>query len=161
METKYKYLGLFVAFVVFYVGGKRMSKPKLKYFDPKEFGAWYTFINNDLLIKLDAFREKWGRPVIVSQASGAIGRHAGDSGSQHNIDLLGETRAIDVFPQGMDNLSERRRALEVAKSVGFTGIGIYTDTKPSNLLHVDVRKTDKVALWARVGGEYVSITQVV
>lgn len=137
-----------------------MKKPNLKYFEPSEFGAFYTFINNDLLIKLDKFRELWGAPVMVSPAVGGIGRHD-DSNSQHNISMLGETRAIDVFPRGMDNIVERRRALTIAKQVGFTGIGIYTDTQPSNLLHVDVRDTENVALWARVGGDYVSITQVV
>lgn len=149
-----------IGFIFISYGVKRVTKPKLKYFTPDEFGTFYTFINNDLLIKLDKFRELWGKPVIVSGAEGGVGRHD-DSNSQHNIDLLGETRAIDVFPQGMDNISERQRALAIAKQVGFTGIGLYTDTKPSNLLHVDVRKTEKVALWARVGGEYVSITQVV
>ena len=155
-----KWIPWLIIFIGLGYGGKRMTKPKLKYFKPSEFGAFYTFINNDLLLKLDMFREKWGKPVIVSGAKGAIGRHD-DSSSQHNIDLFGETRAIDLFPAGMDNISERQRALAIAKQVGFTGIGIYTDTKPSNLLHVDVRKTENVALWARVGGEYVSITQVV
>ncbi len=143
------------------VGAKRMTKPTLKYFKPDEFGIFYTFINNTTLLKLDAFREAWGKPVIVSSAKGSIGRHGGDSNSQHNIDKFGETRAIDVFPSGMDNVFERRRALEIAKRVGFTGIGIYTDTSPSNLLHVDTRPSERVALWSRVDGEYGLIEAVV
>ena len=149
------------AVTVFY-GGKYMSKPKLKYFKASEFGLWYPMMNNDLLMKLDKFRELWGDIVVISPVVGGLGRHGGeDNTSQHNVDKWGEVLAVDVFPTGMDNISERRRAFAIAKSVGFTGIGLYTDTKPSNLLHVDVRKADKLATWARVNGEYVGINQVV
>jgi hypothetical protein len=143
-----------------FLGAKRVSKPKLKYFTPAEFGPLYTFINNDLLVKLDQFRELWGRPVVVSPVDGGVGRHD-DSKSQHNINLFGETRAIDVFPSGMNDIGERQRALRLAKQVGFTGIGLYTDTRPSNMLHVDVRQSPTLATWARVGGNYVAIERVV
>ena len=136
-------------------------KPKLRYFTPAEFGVAYPLINSDLLVKLDEFRHRWGRPVRVSPVAGAIVRHAGDSSSQHNVDRWGETRAIDVFPAGMDSLDERQRAYQIAREVGFTGIGIYTDTKPSNLLHVDVRPGDRVATWGRVDFKYVGISEVV
>ena len=141
--------------------GKYMSKPTLRYFKASEFGGFYPLINSDLLIKLDEFRHRWGRPVTVSPVAGSIIRHGGDSESQHNIDRWGETRAIDVFPEGMNTLAERQRAYQIAQEVGFTGIGIYTDTKPSNLLHVDVRPGDYVATWARVEGQYVGISEVI
>lgn len=141
-------------------GVKFMSKPKLRYFSAGEFGVFYPLINSDLLIKLDEFRHRWGRPVVVSPVAGAIVRHGGDSHSQHNIDRWGETRAVDVFPDGMDTVSERKRAYQIARDVGFTGIGIYTDTVPSNLLHVDVRPGGYVATWSRVGGQYLEIGEV-
>ena len=147
------------AAALFYVG-KYMSKPKLRYFSASEFGVYYPMINSELLVKLDEFRHRWGRPVTVSPVAGAIVRHGGDSHSQHNIDRWGETRAIDVFPEGMETLEQRQRAYQIARAVGFTGIGIYTDTAPSNLLHVDVRPGDRVATWSRVNGEYLGINEV-
>ena len=148
-------------FVVVFYMVKRMNKPKLRYFKESEFFGLYPLINSDLLIKLDEFRHRWGAPVMISPAAGSIVRYdgSGDEG-QHNFDKWGETRAIDVFPQGMQFASDRERAYKIAKEVGFTGIGLYTDTVPSNLLHVDVRKGSHVATWARVDQKYVGIDQV-
>lgn len=154
-------LSLVAAALVFVYVGKYMNKPSLRYFKPSEFGAFYPLINSKLLILLDEFRHRWGRPVTVSPVSGAIVRHGGESNSQHNVDRWGETRAIDVFPEGMNSIEERQRAYQIAKDVGFTGIGLYTDTVPSNLLHVDVRPQDRVSTWARVNGEYTGIEEVV
>jgi hypothetical protein len=145
---------------------KTMKKPKLKYFKAPEFRAWWPLMNNDLLLKLDAFREAWAAPVEISKASGSLGRHGGNGdGSQHNIDLLIEVGAVDVFPKRPDGsyistIEERQRAYEVAISVGFTGIGIYTDTSPGNLLHLDNRDSERVALWSRIDGEYLGINEV-
>lgn len=133
-----------------------MKKPKLKYFARSEFGIWWPLMSNDLLTKIDAFREQWGDVVEVSTAEGAIGRE-GDNNSQHNPTLWGEVRAVDVFPKVnghyISSAWERRRAYEIARAVGFTGIGVYTDTMPGNMLHLDVRKDRTVndpALWSRV-----------
>lgn len=32
----------------------------LKHFTPDEFGPWWPQMNQELLKKLDAFRERWG-----------------------------------------------------------------------------------------------------
>lgn len=136
----------------------------MKYFKPREFGIWWPFMNKDLLTKLDLFREKWGKPVRISTHPDAIGRHGGsDSQSQHNVDLWGTVNAVDVFPEGMNTESARHRAYLIARSVGFTGIGIYTDTVPSNMMHLDVRSRVEAepATWARVAGQYVGIQMVV
>lgn len=108
----------------------------------------------DLLQKLDAFRAGWGHPVQVSPASGALGRHAGNSGSYHNVDKWGAVRAVDVFPDGLtaDNAAA---AVELAESVGLGGIGVYTDTRPSMMMHLDNRTT--AGRWSRVNGEYLAI----
>lgn len=126
-------------------------------------------MNSDLLLKLDEFRHRWGAPVMISPVDGALGRHAGDSSqSQHNVDLFGEVRAADVFPRVgsgfIQTEGERRRAYRIAVEVGFTGIGVYTDTTPGNMLHLDVR-TDRQpgnpALWSRVSGQFKGIGEVV
>lgn len=127
-------------------------------------------MNADLLTKLDAFRDQWGAPVQISPAAGGIGRHnGGDDHSQHNIDRWGEVRAVDVFPmveirpgqyRYMSTREDRQRAHDTARAVGFTGIGLYTDTKPGNMLHVDTREGSRVATWSRVAGDYRGIQEV-
>ncbi len=123
----------------------------LKHFSASEFGLFWPLISNRLLVKLDDFREGWGAPVQVSPAAGAIGRRVEEGGtgflSQHNILNWGEVRAIDVMPQGMITVADRRRAADLAELVGFTGIGIYPDWKPRPGLHLDVRDGSK-ASWS-------------
>ena len=138
-----------------------MTKPNLRYFNESEFFGFYPLLNNSLLTKLDEFRHRWGRPVQVSPAPGAIVRFNGEGDeSQHNVDAWGESRAIDVFPDGMETAADRKRAFQIAKDVGFTGIGIYTDTKPSNMMHLDVRSGSHVATWSRVAYQYRGISEV-
>lgn len=148
--------------VILFLVGRAMLRPKLNYFSASEFGVWYPLMNRDLLLKLDDFRERWGRPVSISGNKHALGRHD-DSESQHNVTRWGEVRAVDVFPDGMNTAAERERAFEIAKEVGFTGIGLYTDTSAGNMLHVDVREPKSqghVATWSRVAGEYGLISEV-
>lgn len=150
---------------------KTASKPRLKYFKASEFGVWLPFMSNELLLKLDEFREQWGAPVEISGAVGGIGRKSLDSHSQHNVLKWGEVRAIDLFPKVeiadgiygyIDNGEDLRRAQQIAVQVGFTGIGVYTDTQPGYMLHVDVREDREfgdVALWSRIDGDYLGIEQ--
>lgn len=131
-----------------------MTKPTLRHFSPLEFGAWWPLMSNDLLLKLDEFRERWGGPVSISRASGAIGRDdEPDDTSQHNPIRWGEVRAVDVIPSDMDTPGDRQRAFEIARDVGFTGIGVYPDWSPSPGLHLDVRSDREPgdpAVWAGV-----------
>lgn len=173
--------GLIAALVIYSTGpgssrssgsgtGTRRDSMNLQHFTPDEFRQWWPEMNQELLQKLDAFREAWGHPVRISPAEGSLGRHDGEFGtSQHNVDAWGEVRAADVFPmvpagasgyRYLVNEEERRRAYETARAVGFTGIGLYTDTSPGNMLHVDVRPTAEVATWSRVNGQYLGIGQV-
>ncbi|WP_428398401.1 hypothetical protein [Marinobacter salarius] len=160
------------ALLAFSIKGRAMTNdstdtgPELRYFQPSEFGPWWPMMNRELLFKLDEFRHRWGAPVIISPANGSLGRHQGGGGeSQHNVDAWGEVRAVDVFPKVngryMTRAADRRRAYEIAREVGFTGVGLYTDTQPGNMLHVDVRNGNRVATWSRVGGDYLDIGQVV
>ena len=110
------------------------------YFHEDEFQGWYDRLDPKLLPKLNAFRERWGAPVLISQARGAVGRKLGvNSNSQHNYDKWGMVRAVDIMPKGENTAANRRRAFEIAKEVGFTGIGIYPKWNPQWGIHVDVR----------------------
>lgn len=141
-----------------------------KYFSSMEFGKWWNSMDPDILAKLDLFRKGWGYPVMVSPAEGGLGRHLGSTEeSMHNIDKWGVVRAVDIFPKVPDGhggfrymrrLDDRIRAFNVAKEAGFTGIGLYTDTTPGNMVHVDNRDGSRVATWARIGKKYVGIDEV-
>lgn len=110
------------------------------YFQPHEFQGWFDRMMKIQLERLNLYRHRWGMPVIVSPASGAVGRHLGlSSKSQHNYDRWGEVRATDIMPVGMETAADRRRAYQIAKAVGFTGIGIYPEWRPRAGLHVDSR----------------------
>ena len=141
----------------------------LRYFSESEFGGWFDKMSPELLKKLDAFRHEWGFAVEVSPHHDAVGREHPTSESQHNILKWGEVRAVDIFPKNsvggyINSRAERKRALAIAKKVGFSGIGIYVDTSPGNMLHVDVRSdrsASNPALWSRVDGKYESMSKVV
>jgi len=123
----------------------------LIWFEPDEFGDWWPMMSPDLLRKLDEFRERLGVPVMISPAAGSLGRNLGMFDlSQHNVDLWGEVRAVDIMPVGVD----LETAYDAARAVGFTGVGLYPDWSPYPGLHLDVRP-GPVALWSgwRVNGE--------
>lgn len=141
----------------------------LKHFSKAEFGAYWPLMSLDLLSRLDAFRDALGYPVAISSAPGAIGRpiigggqaESGAEKSWHNYALHGEIMAVDIhpLPPGGADAEERQRWYQLAKQVGFTGIGIYPDwNRPG--MHLDVR-TDRQpgspATWAGVyrGGKQI------
>lgn len=148
----------------------RMSEEcQLRYFKPHEFGDWWGKLDMDLLQKLDNLRDLWSKPIIISPALGGIGRHDGPDGtSMHNIDKWGKVRALDLFPmvpnagggfRYMRRLDDRWKIFEMARKVGFTGIGLYTDTQPGNMIHVDNRSINGVALWSRINKKYENISE--
>jgi hypothetical protein len=150
----FKNIALGAFFLFLFYGGYRTVKNEmleLRHFTRGEFGIWWPLMSQDLLLKLDAFREKWGAPVVITSHPDGLGRED-ESGSMHNVLKWGEVRAVDVFPKGMDSLADRQRAFQIAKSVGLTGIGLYTDTMPSNMLHLDNR--EEFLYWTRVSGKY-------
>jgi len=145
------------------IAGYMMSKPKLKYFTPQEFGVWYPLMNNQLLKKLDKFREILDSPVYISPAEGGLGRHD-NSDSMHNVDKWGQLLAVDVFPtiegQRVFSAEGRQKVYDAAIEAGFSGIGLYVDTSPSNMAHLDVRKANNIATWSRIAGQYRGINEV-
>lgn len=153
-------LGVVLVALAAFIGIRYMTRPKLQHFTPSEFGVWYLLMNADLLVALDEFREQWGAPVVISPVEGGIGRHD-DSGSRHNVSKFGEVQAIDIFPKVPDGLGgyryietteELQRAYDIAKAVGFGGRGVYTDTVPGFMLHVDVREDE--TMWVRADHDY-------
>jgi len=143
----YAVLGL--AFYGFKYQQKSGDNP-MNYFSPSEFGAWFPMMNPELLKKIDALRGAWGDTIVISPAMGSIGRTypPGHSNydSQHNVTKWGEVRAIDIMPlistidgkRSLDSF-ELRMVYNMAKDIGFTGIGVYPDWNPHAGLHVDVR----------------------
>jgi len=140
---------------------------KLRYFSREEFGQYWHLMSVEQLVKLDEFRHRLGYPVLVSPAPGAIGRpiigaedEAAESGvekSYHNYLVHGEIMATDVMPvpPGGASVAERQRWVEVARQVGFRGIGLYPDWKPRPGLHLDTRPVSAlsggvVATWSGV-----------
>ncbi len=125
---------------------------QLRYFTSDEFGEWWPYMSTELLSRLDEFRHRLGVSVQISPAEGAIGRHDGLGTSQHNVDMWGEVRAVDVMPKG----ATLAQAYEIAKAVGFTGIGLYPETSPYPMIHLDVRP-GILATWSGFrngGGEW-------
>lgn len=132
----------------------------MQYFTPSEFGDSYHLLDNELKLKLDDFRRAWGQSVSISKHPQGVARHD-NSNSQHNVNKWGKTRAVDIFPlingARITSLEDAQKAVEIAKKVGFTGIGVYSDTINGMMLHVDVRPGARVATWGRVNGQYVGL----
>lgn len=128
----------------------------LKYFKLSEFGAALPFLSIGLLQKLDEFRERLGRPVMISPVAGALIRFDSGSESQHTFG-----RAADVMlPEGPD----LQTAFDIAKDTGFTGIGVCPDWKPYKGLHLDTRPLkpgQSIATWGWIknaNGKYTEVS---
>lgn len=130
------------------------------YFKPADFRDWWPLMSPELVRKLNSFAKRVagiGGRVYISPDTGALGRSLGFSDtSQHNVDRWGEVRAADVMLTGI-NLKD---AYELARFVGFTGIGAYPDWLPDQGMHLDVRQdrtAGNPATWsgAKINGQQV------
>lgn len=138
-------------------------RPDLEFFEPWEFREWWGRMSPKTLLVLDRYRREWGAPVMVSPHKDALGRFLGDSDSQHNFEKLGEVRAVDTFPEGMRTPVDFARAYRCAIRAGASGIGIYTDTRPAPMIHLDTRPhrtPQDPATWSRINGKYLGIAEV-
>ena len=118
-----------------------------------------------LLVLLDSLRHQWGAAIMISPATGSLGRSLGNSLSQHNIDKWGQVRAADVFVEGVNSIPTAAAFIDLATDVGFTGIGIYPDWEPSIGFHLDTRvdaRPGRPAKWGGVrtmqGQRYVTLS---
>lgn len=141
-----------------------MARLDLRHFKPEEFRGWWRDMDPKLLEMLDEFRERLGRRVQISKAHGSLGRHLGvRAASRHNVDRWGLVMAADVMlPDGPDlrDPSAGQVVVDLAREVGFGGIGVYLHWRPHPGLHLDCRplKYDgSPATWSRVDGIYVAM----
>ena len=133
-----------------------MNDEQLHFFSKDEFGKSWDVMSPVLLTRLDVLRGLWGRAIRITPVEGGLARYD-HSTSQHNVTEWGECRAVDIFPQGLTRLGSVQLFADLAQKCGFTGIGIYADTKPSVMFHLDVRtgiEFDKPMKWSRVDGQY-------
>lgn len=139
------------------------NKLHLENFKPHEFGPspyreenWWPRMDPRLLVLLDLLRYLWGAPIRISNNAEALGRHLGDSGSMHNVEIHGLVKAIDVFPDKVIDRESARAIVKLAKACGFTGIGIYPQWSGGFGLHLDVREDRMMgdpALWGALKDE--------
>lgn len=83
-----------------------------------------------LVERLQAFRDKVGKPVLVTSGYRTLEHNAAIGGFPNSYHTQG--LAADIVVAGMSSAA----MAEVAKAVGFTGVGVYPK---KGHCHVDVR----------------------
>jgi hypothetical protein len=102
-----------------------------KNFSPAEIacrGTGSILIDEDALDKLQALRDRLGKPLIVLSAYRSKEHNAAVGGAKHSKHMEG--RAFDISMANHD--PEKFEA--AARAVGFKGIGFYPR---SNFIHID------------------------
>lgn len=136
-----------------------------QYFKSEEFGDWAEKMSPRLITMLDILRYRLAAPIVISSNPYSLGRKLGPiSLSEHNVDKWGEVLAADVFVSGVYFKHQAQRVVIEATSIGFTGIGLYSDTinnygEPQPMFHLGVRPTKDMgqpATWGRCDRIYVS-----
>ena len=137
-----------------------------QHFEAEEFREWSEDMSARLVTMLDVLRFKLGSPIAVSASEYALGRNLGRGKmSEHNIDEWGEVLAVDCFIGGVYNRAQAEAVAHEAEGIGFTGIGVYSDTHNNRgeeqvMFHLGVRPNELMgspATWGRVNGEYTSL----
>lgn len=112
-------------------------------------------VNGVLLDRFEQVQGVFGKqiPIVSGYRDAATNAKAG--GANHSQHMDGN--AIDLDVSGLD-FAERRRLIEIASGMGFTGIGVY-----HNSIHLDMRKggnvmwgpshhKDSIPAWAVMSG---------
>ena len=137
-----------------------------QHFSAEEFRDWADDMSPRLITMLDVLRFRLGRPIAISASEYALGRNLGvGKMSEHNIDEWGEVLAVDCFISGVYNRIQAEAVAHEAEAIGFTGIGVYSDTHNNQgqeqvMFHLGVRPNEDMgapATWGRVGGKYTSL----
>lgn len=137
-----------------------------QYFTAEEFREWADDMSRRLVTMLDVLRHMSGRVIEISANGMSLGRELGLAAvSEHNIDHWGEVLAADCFVSGVYYREQAEAIVDLARKIGFTGIGIYTDTRNNRgeeqvMFHFGVRPTRNMgdpALWGRVAGKGTSL----
>jgi hypothetical protein len=141
-----------------------------QHFDAEEFRDWAEDMSPRLVTMLDVLRFRLGRPIAISASEYALGRELGRGKmSEHNIDHWGEVLAVDCFVSGVYNRAQAEAVVYEAEEIGFTGIGVYSDTRNNQgqeqvMFHLGVRPTEMMgspATWGRISGKYTSLMAAV
>ena len=137
-----------------------------QHFDAEEFREWSEDMSPRLVTMLDVLRFRLGSAIEISASEYALGRNLGvGKMSEHNIDEWGEVLAADCFISGIYNRAQSEAVVYEATSIGFTGIGVYSDTHNNKgeeqvMFHLGVRPTEMMgspATWGRVDHDYTSL----
>ena len=137
-----------------------------QHFNQEEFREWSDDMSARLVTMLDVLRFKLGSPIEISASEYALGRELGRGKmSEHNIDHWGEVLAVDCFISGIYNRAQAEEVAREAKAIGFTGIGVYSDThnnygEDQVMFHLGIRPTEMMgspATWGRVDHDYTSL----
>ena len=100
-----------------------------QHFSAEEFREWADDMSGRLVTMLDILRFVLGSPIEISLSKYALGRELGRGKmSEHNIDEWGEVLAVDCFISGIYNRAQAEAVVHEATGIGFTGIGVYSDT---------------------------------
>lgn len=141
-----------------------------QHFAFEEFRDWADDMSPRLVTMLDVLRFMCGHPIEISGSDMALGRELGFSNeSAHNIDRWGEVLAADVFVSGVYKREQVEGIVDLARKIGFTGIGVYSDTtnnygEEQPMFHFDVRPTEDMgspATWGRVKGKYTTLMSAI
>ena len=141
-----------------------------QHFSQEEFREWAEDMSPRLVTMLDVLRFRLGRPIAISASEYALGRNLGRGKmSEHNIDEWGEVLAVDCFVSGVYNRAQAEAVVYEAEEIGFTGIGVYSDTRNNQgevqvMFHLGVRPNESMgspATWGRISGKYTSMIAAV
>ena len=141
-----------------------------QYFSQEEFREWSDDISPRLVTMMDVLRFRLGSPIEISLSEYALGRNLGRNElSEHNVDEWGEVLAVDCFVSGVYNRAQAEAVVYEAEEIGFTGIGVYSDTRNNQgqeqvMFHLGVRPNEDMgspATWGRVNGKYTSLIAAV
>ena len=125
---------------------------------------WLDKCSPNLIVRLDVLRHLWRAPIHISPVEGAIGRYCNGE-SQHCFLKWGEVRAVDIFPDDLQNRYDADRFIIEARDIGFTGIGLYANWLFNNAprigFHLDVREGRNPGDPATWGGVHNELGQQV
>ena len=110
-----------------------------------------VFLDTRLVWSLQRLRDLAGKPIRVTSGFRCRNRNHAVGGTTQSLHCLG--RAADIVISGM-SVQEMARLAEQVPAFRAGGIGIYPK---EGFIHVDVR--EKRARWARLNGEYVSVSE--
>ena len=137
-----------------------------QHFTQEEFREWAEDMSPRLVTMMDVLRFRLGSPIEVSGSEYALGRNLGRGAmSEHNVDEWGEVLGLDCFVHGVYSRYQAEGVVHEAISIGFTGIGVYSDTKNNQgekqvMFHLGVRPTRMMgspATWGRVDHDFTTL----